>query len=197
MEDKAKKYRLLKDDFRYMDVGGRKRKVYHIVYDRYVTNPSKDRYQVKPGDLGGWIENESCLSHDGECMILGDSVVCGYSRVSDNGLVVDSTVVDSRVNGDSMVIDRSVLSGNSETRMKAYISNSKLDRSRVTDDVIVMNGSDVKSCWFAYNLVVDNSKIDSRIYMSAINMYVYHGQLMNMHDYDQITYEEAMKRGRR
>ena len=39
---------------------------------------------VTAGDLGGYIENESNLSHDGVCWIYGDGCVCGDAEVSGN-----------------------------------------------------------------------------------------------------------------
>ena len=32
---------------------------------------------VKPGDLGGWLEKESNLSHDGDAWVGGNARVCG------------------------------------------------------------------------------------------------------------------------
>ena len=32
---------------------------------------------VKPGDLGGWLEKESNLSHDGKAWVWGNAKVCG------------------------------------------------------------------------------------------------------------------------
>ena len=37
--------------------------------------------QVKVGDLGGFVETEENLSHDGMCWVFGDAKVCGNTRV--------------------------------------------------------------------------------------------------------------------
>jgi hypothetical protein len=39
---------------------------------------------VTAGDLGGYVEKESNLSHDGVCWIYGDGCVCGDAEVSGN-----------------------------------------------------------------------------------------------------------------
>lgn len=37
---------------------------------------------VKKGQIGGWIESEDNLSHDGNCWIDYDCVVCGDTKVT-------------------------------------------------------------------------------------------------------------------
>ena len=48
---------------------------------------------VKKGDLGGFIETEGNLSHDGFCWVFGEALVFENARVSDN----------ARVSGDAWV----------------------------------------------------------------------------------------------
>lgn len=36
---------------------------------------------VRVGDLGGWIENESNLSHKGTCWVYSDAIVRGFALV--------------------------------------------------------------------------------------------------------------------
>lgn len=36
---------------------------------------------IKVGDIGGWIEKESNLSHHGNAWVCGDARVCGYAWV--------------------------------------------------------------------------------------------------------------------
>ena len=59
----------------------------------------KDFGNVKTGDVGGWIESESNLSHDGLCWVFDDA------KVSDNAKVYgDAKVFDNaKVSGDAMV----------------------------------------------------------------------------------------------
>jgi hypothetical protein len=42
---------------------------------------------VKAGDLGGWIEKEENLSHEGDCWVSGNGCVSGNGRVYENGCV--------------------------------------------------------------------------------------------------------------
>ena len=66
---------------------------------------------VQKGDLGGWVESEENLSHDGDCWIFdngrvfddgrvfgdggvsGNGRVCGHGEVSGNGKVSDDGCV--------------------------------------------------------------------------------------------------------
>ena len=36
---------------------------------------------VKAGELGGWLEKETNLSHFGKCWVYGDAKVYGYARI--------------------------------------------------------------------------------------------------------------------
>ena len=58
------------------------------------------RAGVRAGDLGGWVESESCLAHSGNAWVsdnarvFGDAWVSGDARVSDN----------ARVSGDAPIL---------------------------------------------------------------------------------------------
>ena len=45
------------------------------------------RYGVKAGDLGGWIETENNLSHEGDCWVGGGARVGGGAQVNGNARV--------------------------------------------------------------------------------------------------------------
>jgi NDP-sugar pyrophosphorylase family protein len=65
----------------------------------------KDFNDVKAGDLGGWIQRESCLAHYGNAWVYDDAMVFG----------------DARVYGDAMVRDKAQVSGNALVRGKAKV----------------------------------------------------------------------------
>ena len=54
---------------------------------------------VKAGDLGGYIEKEENLDHDGNAWVYGDAQVCGDAWVSGDAQVCG----DARVYGDAWV----------------------------------------------------------------------------------------------
>ena len=48
---------------------------------------------VKVGDLGGWIEKEENLSHEGKAWVCGDAKVCGDAEVWGNAEVFSASHV--------------------------------------------------------------------------------------------------------
>lgn len=61
----------------------------------------RDFGMVKAGDLGGWIECEENLSHDGYAWVYGDALVEGNAFVGGNASVTG----DARVTGSARVKD--------------------------------------------------------------------------------------------
>ena len=55
--------------------------------------------EVQAGEQGGWIEKEENLSHDGDCWVAAEAIVCnnakvvGNARVSGHALVKDNAQV--------------------------------------------------------------------------------------------------------
>lgn len=64
---------------------------------------------VQKGDLGGWVESEENLSHDGDCWIFDNGRVFGNGEVYGNGWVFD----------DGWVF------GNAKIGFNAYISSPR------------------------------------------------------------------------
>ena len=47
----------------------------------------RDFDAVQKGDLGGWVESEENLSHDGNCWVFGDGEVFGNARIGVNAYI--------------------------------------------------------------------------------------------------------------
>jgi len=60
---------------------------------------------VKPGDLGGWLEKESNLSHDGKAWVWGNAEVWGNAKVCGDAKVWGNAEVwgNAKVCGDAKV----------------------------------------------------------------------------------------------
>ena len=69
----------------------------------------RDFGDVQKGNLGGWVESEENLSHDGDCWIFGNGKVSGNGKVYGNGKVSD----------DGWVF------GNAKIGFNAYISSPR------------------------------------------------------------------------
>lgn len=109
-----KKYELVKDDFTHVN----NKKLYRI-------KSLRDFGKVKTGDLGGFIEKEENLSHEGNCWVYNEAKVfddaivehdaqvknmaCAYEQatIRDKALVMDA----SQVRGNGNVYGAAILSG--------------------------------------------------------------------------------------
>ena len=104
----------------------------------------KDFYDVKKGDVGGWIESESNLSQYGDCWVYegayisenarvsGNARVCGWSNVfgeanvSGNAIVSDSAQINEHalVSGFARVYGEAWVRGNAQVYGNAVISGT-------------------------------------------------------------------------
>ena len=82
----------------------------------------------KKGSIGGWIEKEFNLAHEGNCWVSGNSRVYGNSRVFGNSMVSENSKVygDSRVFGNSRVFENSCVSGNSLVSGNSRVSGNSI-----------------------------------------------------------------------
>ena len=93
---------------------------YEMLYDDTIEIGSHTLYRiralknfgtVKAGDIGGYIEKEENLSHEGTCWVYDNARVCenarvcGDARVCDNAYVCDNACVygNARVCGDAKI----------------------------------------------------------------------------------------------
>lgn len=57
------------------------------IINLYRIRALKDFDDVKAGSLGGFIEKEVNLSHDGSCWVYDDACVYGHARVYENAKI--------------------------------------------------------------------------------------------------------------
>ena len=127
------KYRLIPED--YKEICGKK--LYRI-------EALKDFSNIKAGDLGGYIESENNLSHDGyawardnacardNARIGGDACVGGNACVRDNARVRDNAVVcnnaiirdNARIGDKAMARDNAMIRDNAVIRGNAMICDT-------------------------------------------------------------------------
>lgn len=85
----SKKYELTKETIK------------HFGTVLYRIKALRDFGNIKKEDLGGFIESESNLSHEGNCWVYGDSRVCGDVHVYGDGTVSEN----AQVSGNALVFD--------------------------------------------------------------------------------------------
>ena len=75
---------------------------------------------VEEGDLGGYIEREENLAHEGNAWIYDDAYVCGNAYVYDNARVFGN----ARIYGDAQVCDNAHICDNAQIYDAACISGN-------------------------------------------------------------------------
>lgn len=118
METEEKKYELTDET---VEIDG------HVLHRiRAVKGFSNEYVDVAAGDLGGYIEDESNLSHNGTCWVAGEAKVFNGSIIKDDAHILgNSTVSNSTVCGTAGVI------------------NSHVWDAVISDDVAVWGGATI------------------------------------------------------
>jgi tetrahydrodipicolinate N-succinyltransferase len=102
----------------------------------------KDFGYVTKGELGGWIEKEENLSHDGTCWIFHKARVFDNAQVGGNAEVYDYARVygNARVFDSARVRDHASVYGNACVHGRSWVWGS----ARVYDDTRVLGNAQVK-----------------------------------------------------
>lgn len=99
------------------------------------------RAGVRAGDLGGWLEKEENLHHDGAAWVSEDAQVYGNARVSGNAWVFGKTEIfdNTEVYGDAQVYGTAGVFGNAMIYGNARVSGN----ARVHGDALVSDAAQV------------------------------------------------------
>ena len=109
---------------------------------------------VKTGDVGGFVESENNLSHDGLCWVYGNAQVSGNAWVSGNAQVSGNARVsgDARVCGDALVYGDARVYGDAVVSGDARVSGDCSKTPTVISGLkypITITDSDLKAgCQF-------------------------------------------------
>ena len=126
---------------------------------------------VQKGDLGGWIESEENLSHDGDCWIFGNGEVFDNGRVFGDGRVSDNGWVfgDGKVFGNGRVSDNGWVFGDGKVfgNGEVYDNGKVYGNGRVSDD----------------GRVFGNAKIGFNAYISSPRSYFVQGPIGSRNDF--------------
>ena len=123
----------------------------------------------KPGDLGGYIEKEENLSHEGKCWVANNSWVYDNAQITEDALVRDCAVVcgNVKMSGRSLAFCNAHLSGN----VQLNGSSSVLDNARVSGNV-VLNGA----------VVSGNATVAGRVTLDQAVIVSYRGHVTKQSD---------------
>lgn len=71
----------------------------------------RDFSNIQAGTKGGWIEKKENLSHEGDCWVSDEAIVCDKACVYDNAKVAGEAIVKrcAIVSGDSCVSEKAII----------------------------------------------------------------------------------------
>ncbi|WP_375675350.1 MULTISPECIES: hypothetical protein [unclassified Bartonella] len=161
----------------------------------------RDFDDVKAGALGGFIENESNLSHDGNCWIYDNALVLNPAHIYENAKVFNNAIIMGSVYGNAHVCDRARVYANAHVYDNAHLSynawvyhqarvygNAKLSgNARIHSKAVVYDHAVVSGAAKIYGKVYGNASVgchtdvygsarlkrDSDLYWVPINCEVY------------------------
>ena len=172
----TKKYRLIFEDYKIIDG----RKLYRI-------EALKDFNRVKTGELGGYIESENNLSHEGNAWVYDDAKIYGGAKVRDNAIVggnaqiCDNVIVydnawvydnatacnnvwihgKARIYGNARIYDSARIKGKARICGNALISGN----ARIYGSAKIRN-----NVWVYGNAIIEDNTVicdDARVYENA------------------------------
>ncbi|UNF28759.1 hypothetical protein [Bartonella krasnovii] len=125
----------------------------------------KDFADIKAGDLGGFIENESNLSHDGNCWVGDNAYVVKTGRVYDNARVYGNAGVGGYVYGNAKVYDFA----------KVFAHAHVYDNAQVFDSAKIISHVHIyeNACAYGMAIVTKNAFGDTRenVYTERLSPY--------------------------
>jgi len=129
----------------------------------------RDFGNVKAGNIGGYIENESSLSHEGDCWVSGNARVFGNALVFGNAWVFGNALVydNARVFGNAKVYGNAWIFGNAQISGYARVYENALvyGDARVYENARVYGNARVfDNAW-----VSDNARVTgyARVYENS------------------------------
>lgn len=133
-----KKYQLIKRD--YIDIkhptaiGNKVVRLYRILALKTFQNPQFG--EIKEGEIGGYVQSEDNLSHDGTCWIAHTAKVFDTAIVKDDAIVQDNAGVFET----AQVVTDSVIKGLARIRGSAIVDSCKIgDKSDVLGSPKIFN----------------------------------------------------------
>lgn len=155
--------------------------------------------------LGGWIEGEHNLSHEGACCINGNAKVFDNARVIDSVIVVDNAIVkdnallkdcscvagDAVVGADSIIGDVSVVEGESQVFFYAQAldgNNDKMEESNLTGKTIIDGQTVIEATGTIYHSRIINQELTGNLNMENVILVK---SVSNMNEYEPIMYGES------
>lgn len=108
---------------------------------------------VRKGDFGGFVENESNLSQEGYCWIYGNAICCDNAIIYENAILCENAYVY----GNSMVHENATICGSAKVYGNTTIGGNTIIRgySRILGSAKVYGNTNISG----NTIIGDNSRI--------------------------------------
>ena len=120
---------------------------------------------IKAGDMGGWLEGEHNLSHDGACWVCDNSIVQTKATVTDDAVVIYA----SRVGGSASVRDTAIVAYKSEVGYYARIQEEAhiCDLTSVRGNAVVKGRTIISggSVIYGHAVIKDRACISGNVHV--------------------------------
>lgn len=132
----------------------------------------KDFSDVKKGDLGGWIESERNLSHDGDCWIYDNAACFDSASITQNATMYDNSIAyhHAQVFGQATIKDDAVVRNNALVTNNATIKeNAVIGDGFITGYVTVSGNSYVSNDTkiSGYTIVEGNARLTGKAFVKG------------------------------
>lgn len=106
--------------------------------DLYRVRALRDFGNIKKGELGGFVQSEYNLSHEGDCWIYDDAKAYEDSKVLDDAKLFDSAMVygHATIHNNAMVYDKARAYGNA-----SVLGSTRIHKCMVCKGKRVYDGS--------------------------------------------------------
>lgn len=122
-------------------------------------------YGIRKGDLGGWVNGEHNLSHEGNCWVANEATVTDSACVKDNAFICNKVEVmdNAIVSGDAYISDNVVVADNAFVSDHTYVfgqvyvlDDAKIiDHAQVSEEAVISGDSIIQD----YARVKDSARI--------------------------------------
>lgn len=169
---------------------GEEREVYSLDRSEYITLHQIralvdiDRFDVRAGDIGGWVESEKNLSQDGDAWVMHDAIVIDDATVSDNALVYEGARImdqanvfgEAYVGGESVVKDCAKVYGHarvdglSDIRDNARVfENARVNGcAMICDEAEVSGWAKVEGNMYGESKIYDHARLCKFAYLVGV-----------------------------
>ena len=109
----------------------------------------RDFSNVRKGDIGGWIEKEENLSHEGNCWVYNNAFVCDNAKIFNNAKIFSHSIIfnnatifdnvcifdNTKIYGNTLIYGNTIIKGNTEIYGDIEISSeTRIINAKITNN---------------------------------------------------------------